>query len=124
MDWLESINKTLEYIEDNMFNDIKLEELSKLTYVSPFYLQKGFSVMTGYSISEYIRNRRLYLAALEIVLNKEKIIDIAYKFLYETPESFTKAFTRFHNHSPNEIKKDSSKIKIFLPLRLTIDIKG
>lgn len=124
MDWLESINKTLDYIEKNIMSEIDIDEISKITYVSPYYLQKGFSVMTGYSIGEYIRNRRLYLAALELVSSKAKIIDIAYKYLYETPESFTKAFIRFHDNTPYEIRKDSSKIKTFLPLRLTIEIRG
>ena len=79
--------------------------------------------MTGYSVAEYIRNRRLYLAAMELKSDNAKVIDVAYDFGYETPESFTKAFTRFHGVSPTDVKQ-GSPVKIFLPLSIKIDITG
>lgn len=80
--------------------------------------------MTGYTIGEYIRNRRLYLAALDINAKNEKVIDVAYKYGYDTPESFTKAFKRFHGVTPQQLSKDASNIKTFLPLKVTISILG
>jgi AraC family transcriptional regulator len=80
--------------------------------------------MTGYSISEYIRYRRLYLAALDVIADKEKVIDLAFKYGYETPESFTKAFSRFHGVSPMKLKGDAGRIKTFLPLKISILIQG
>ncbi len=80
--------------------------------------------MTGYSIGEYIRCRRLYLAALDVIAGRDKIIDLAYKYGYDTPESFAKAFSRFHGVSPMQLKKDTSGIKTFLPLKITVSIKG
>ncbi len=100
------------------------EEIANEVYMSPFYLQKGFKLMTGYSITEYIRNRRLYLAALEVIRAEDKIIDIAYKYGYDTPESFTKAFYRFHGLNPSQLKHDVDNIKVFLPLKITINIQG
>ena len=100
------------------------ENVANEVSISPFYLQKGFKIMTGYSVTEYIRNRRLYLAALDVIADKEKVIDLAYKYGNETPESFTKAFARFHGVSPMQLRKDSSKIKVFLPLKIKITIQG
>lgn len=124
MNWIEDVNKTLEYIENNILDDISVEKIAKVVNISPFYLQKGFSLIVGIGIKEYVRNRRLFLSALELGTGKSKVIDIAYKYSYETPESFTKAFTRFHGVSPSAIIKDRSKIKVFLPIHIELDIKG
>lgn len=124
MEWTESIRKTIDYIENHLLEEINNHELGKEVAISPFYLQKGFKVMTGITISEYIRNRRLYLAALDLILKDEKIIDVALEYGYESAESFTRAFSRFHGISPTGIKKNSSKIKSFLPFKITISILG
>lgn len=124
MEWTESIRRAIEYMEKHLLEDISATEISETVYISPFYLQKGFKMMTGYTLGEYIRGRRLYMAALDVIANKEKIIDLAYKYGYDTPESFTKAFSRFHGVSPKQIQGDVGKIKTFLSLRITISIKG
>lgn len=124
MEWIESIRKTIDYVEAHLLEEINSEIISKVVSISPYYLQNGFKILTGYTIAEYTRNRRLYLSALEIISNKEKIIDIAYKYNYDTPESFTKAFTRFHGISPKQLRKSPDKIKIFLPLKVKISIQG
>lgn len=138
MDWLRCINKTLTLIEDKLQQgddnsnssrdidsiDIAKIDLSKEVGVSSMYLQKAFPLMTGYTIAEYVRNRKLYLAALDIISNRMKVIDVAYKYGYTTPESFTKAFIRFHEISPLKLKADPSKLKVFLPMHVKIDIRG
>lgn len=124
MEWIESIRKTIDYAETHLLEEISIETISKVVSISPYYLQKGFKILTGYTIAEYIRNRRLYLSALEVISNKKKIIDIAYRYSYDTPESFAKAFTRFHGVSPNQLRKRPDKIKIFLPLKVKISIQG
>lgn len=124
MEWTESIRRTIAYIEEHLLEISGTEHIAKEIGISNFYLQKGFQFMTGYSITEYIRNRRLYLAALDVIANKDKVIDISYKYGYETPESFTKAFLRFHGISPRNLKKNPGKIKIFLPLKIKISIQG
>ena len=80
-------------------------------------------MMTGYGPGEYIRNRRLYKAALDLQKSDEKIIDIAFCYCYETPESFTKAFSRFHGVSPSQVR-EGAPIKPFLPLTVEISIHG
>ena len=79
--------------------------------------------MTGYGLGEYIRNRRLYKAALDLQKSDEKIVDIAFRYCYETPESFTKAFSRFHGVSPSQVR-EGAPIKAFLPLKIEISIHG
>ena len=74
MSWIDVIRKTIKYIEDNLLSIENIDEVASDMYISSFYLQKGFKLMTGYSISEYIRNRRLYLSALELMKSEDKII--------------------------------------------------
>lgn len=124
MNWLETIKSTIAYIEGHLLDLKNPDEIANEVFLSSFYLQKGFKFMTGYSISEYIKNRRLYLAALDLRTHHDKVIDIAYKYGYETPESFTKAFTRFHGFIPSKIQDNMSNMNVFLPLKITIVIQG
>ena len=124
MEWLTSIQKTLAFMEMHLLEDISSEEIAEQVHISSFYLQKGFKLMTGFTISEYIRNRRLYMAALDVIADQDKLIEIALRYGYETPESFTKAFTRFHGHTPSHIRQYRSQITVFLPLKITIRIQG
>lgn len=124
MDWTESLQKAIAYMEKNLLENISADDVARQVNISSFYFQKGFHIMTGYSVGEYLRNRRLYLAALDIAAGTEKVIEAAFKYGYETPESFTKAFCRFHGRSPAQIRKDASAIKTFLPLKISILIQG
>lgn len=124
MEWTECFRKAIDYMEEHLLEETGAEEVADEVHMSPYYFQKGFKIMTGFSIGEYIRCRRLYLAALDVLAGKDKVIDLAYEYGYDTPESFTKAFSRFHGVSPMQLKKDPSRIKTFLPLRITVSIKG
>lgn len=124
MEWITGLKTAINYMEENLLCDIGAEEIAKVVHISSFYFQKGFKIMTGYTINEYIRNRRMYLAGLDVIRKEGKIIDLAYKYGYETPESFTKAFTRFHGLSPVQLKEEPYRIKTFLPLTVEVIIKG
>jgi len=106
-----------------LLEELTVEEIARHAYLSPFYFQRGFSIICGYSVSEYIRNRRLSLAGYELFHTNHKIIDIALKYGYESPDSFTKAFTRFHGATPTEVRS-GTKIKEFLPLQVNLLLKG
>lgn len=123
MEWLTCIRATVDYIEEHLNDDVSVQDVADAVYLSPFFLQKGFSLMTGYGIGEYIRSRRLYEAALDLRNTDEKIIDIALKYAYDTPESFTKAFTRFHGATPSQVRA-GGHIHGFLPLKINITIHG
>ena len=124
MEWLTSIRKAIDYMEDHLQDDISAQDVAKEVFLSPYFLQKGFSLMTGYGIGEYLRNRRMYEAALDLQKTDEKVIDIAYRYAYDTPESFTKAFTRFHGGTPSQVRSGQMPVKVFLPLKININIQG
>ena len=124
MEWIESISKAISYIEDNLTNELTLEKIASTVLISPFYFQKGFSMLCGFTVSDYIRQRRLALAGGEIVSTDKKIIDIAMKYGYDSPDSFTKAFTRFHGITPTAVRKDGAMIKSFAPLKISFTLKG
>ncbi len=124
MEWLTAIRKTIAYIEGEILTVTSPEEVAAHVYISSMYLQRGFHIMTGFTIGEYIRNRRLYLAAMELINTDAKIIDIAMKYGYETPESFTKAFSRFHGAAPSQIRSGQAAPKSFLALTLNITVQG
>ena len=123
MEWLTGIRTAVDYMENHLEDNISAQDVAEQVYLSPFFLQKGFSLMTGYGIGEYIRNRRLYLAALDLKETKDKVIDIALRYCYETPESFTKAFSRFHGATPSQVRGGAS-ITAFLPLTITLSVQG
>ena len=124
MEWTTSLRSAIAYMEEHLNDNIAIEDVANHVHMSSFYLQKGFKLMTGYSLGEYIRNRRLYLAALDLVAGKEKVINIAYRYGYDTPESFSKAFSRFHGVSPMQVKGNTRNIQTFLPLKIKISIQG
>ena len=123
MEWLSCIRRAIDYMEHHLGDDISAQDVAEQVYLSPFFLQKGFSVLTGMGIGEYIRNRRLYLAACELMNSEDKVIDIALRYGYETPESFTKAFTRFHGATPSQVRAGAA-ITPFLPLTIKLSIQG
>lgn len=123
MEWINTFAKALNYVEENLLEDISIEDIAEVGNISPYYFQKAFQIFADMSVTEYIRGRRLYQAACELRATKIKVIDCAYKYLYETPESFTKAFTRFHGSSPARVR-NGGIIKSFLPLKVHIEIKG
>ena len=124
MNWSETISRAIDYIENNLTSDISIDDIAKQLYISSFYFQKGFSIVCGYSVGEYIRNRKLSLAAYELLHTDSKIIDIALKYGYDSPDSFTKAFTRFHGIAPKFARKKSAKLVLFNPLIIKITVEG
>lgn len=124
MEWTQSLRKAIEYMEQHICDPIGPADVAAAVNISAFYLQKGFQILTGYSLMEYLRNRRLYSAALDLLSGDDKVIDVAYKYCYQTPESFAKAFARYHGFPPSLVKKERARIRPFLPLKLKISIQG
>ena len=124
MEWTETLKRTIVYMEDHLLEENPAEGAAKAVCLSPLYLQKGFKLVTGYSMGEYVRNRRLYLAGLEAIAGREKVIDLAYRYGYDTPESFSKAFSRFHGVSPAQLRQSPEWLTPFLPLKITLSIRG
>ena len=123
MEWSICIEKSIEYIENNLENNITVLDVANHVYISPFFLQRGFSIIVGYGIGEYIRNRRLFQAALDLKNKDVKVVEVALKYCYESHESFTKAFTRFHGVTPLQVK-NGALFKKFYPIKVKINIQG
>ena len=123
MEWLTAIRTAIDYMETHLADDIEVQDVADAVYLSPFFLQRGFSLMSGYGIGEYLKNRRLYEAALTLRQTDEKVIDVALHCCYETPESFTKAVTRFHGATPSQVR-GGAPIRTFLPLTIHLTIQG
>lgn len=124
MEWTKSISEAVDYIERHITENITAEDVAKHVSISSFYFQKGFSMLCGYTVTEYIRNRRLALAAGELSAGDVKVIDVAMKYGYDSPDSFAKAFTRLHGITPSMACKDQAMIKSFTPLKLKISLEG
>lgn len=122
--WNEGLQNAIQYIEDNLTEDIDIADIAARAYVSPFYFHKIFGVLCGFTVGEYIRNRRLALAAEELSSFDVKVIDIALKYGYDSPDSFARAFARFHGISPSAAKEKGAKIKSFAPLRIKLTLEG
>ena len=123
MEWLASIRMAIDFMEAHLEDDIGAQDVADRVYLSPFFLQKGFSLMTGCGIGEYIRKRRMYQAALDLKETEDKVIDIALRYCYETPESFAKAFSRFHGVTPSQAR-DGAPVRTFLPLTIKLSVQG
>ena len=124
MEWLACIKESIDYMESNLMEIRSPEEVADHVNISCMYLQKGFQILTGYTLGEYMRNRKLYLAAVELNNSSIPIIDIALKYGYETPASFCKAFQRFHGVTPMDVRKSRGSIKSFLRLNISISVQG
>lgn len=124
MDWLTGIQRVINYIEDHLTEEIDYEKIAKEALCSSFYLQRIFSILCGITLGDYIRNRRLTLAGNELSSSDKKVIDVALKYGYESPESFTRAFSKFHGITPSEAKKDGKNLKFFSRLSIKISLTG
>ena len=124
MNWIEILNSVIDYLEDHLLDDITITDIARHVHTSNSHLQRGFSALAGLTIGEYIRNRRLTLASFELTHKDMKIIDIAIKYGYESAESFSKAFNRFHGLTPSAAKQNSNNLKSYSRLTIKIIMEG
>lgn len=124
MDSIKSMNSALTYIEENLTNDIDFKEAAKLAFCSEYHFKRMFSFLTGISLSEYIRRRRLTLAAFELKDRSAKVIDIAIKYGYHSPDSFARAFQHLHGIRPSEAKHNGHSLKAYPRMTFQLSIKG
>ncbi|MBP3963437.1 AraC family transcriptional regulator [Paenibacillus lignilyticus] len=125
MNLLADMNGAIAYIEDNLTEEIDFKEVAKLAMCSEFHFKRMFSFLAGVSLSEYIRRRRLTLAAFELQSSNEtKIIDIAVKYGYNSPDAFTRAFQGLHGLTPTEARSNGQTLKAYPRMTFQLTIKG
>ena len=124
MDWIQGVQNAVRFIEDNITEELDYDEIAKQAYVSSFHFQRAFGILCGFTLGEYIRNRRLTLAGLELSAGKIKVIDVAVKYHYDSPDSFNRAFSRFHGISPSSAKKEGAILKSLAPLKIKFNLEG
>lgn len=124
MDWLTRMNRAMDYIEMNLTGEIELAEVAHRACCSSHQFQRMFSFITNVTLAEYIRRRRLTLAALELQNSDTKVIDIALKYGYESPVSFARAFQMLHGVTPAMARQVGTSLKAYPRLSFLITIKG
>jgi AraC family transcriptional regulator len=124
MEWSERLNTAIDYIEDNLAGEINISEAAKRSFCSPFYFQRMFFAITGVTPSEYIRHRRITLAARDLTSTNSRIIDIALKYGYDSPDSFTRAFKNIHGIAPTIAREPGVKLTAFPRISFNVVIKG
>ena len=124
MEWVVGIQKAIDYIEDHITEELDYEEIAKIGFSSSYHFQRVFSILCGYTLGEYIRSRRLTLAGVELAGDKVKVIDAAVKYGYDSPDSFAKAFARFHGITPSAAREPGAELRSFSRLSIRIALEG
>lgn len=124
MEWLQRMTNAVDYMEEHLEGPIDVARIAKVACSSSFHFQRMFHMLTGSTVVEYIRKRRLTLAARELAAKKAKVIDVALKYGYETPESFAKAFKRLHGISPVAARRPGLSLKAFPRITFQLSAKG
>ncbi|ACL76998.1 AraC family transcriptional regulator [Ruminiclostridium cellulolyticum] len=124
MDWLNRMNKAIDYIESNLADKISYNKAAQIACCSTYHFQRMFSSITDVPLSEYIRRRRLTLAAFELQTSDIKVIDVAFKYGYESPEAFSRAFKKLHGVMPTSARDIGISLKAFPKMTFSISIKG
>jgi AraC family transcriptional regulator len=124
MDWLDRMNSAMEYIETNLANNISYDQIAQKACCSTYHFQRMFPFITGISLSEYIRRRRLTLAAFELQTTDIKVIDVAMKYGYDSPEAFARAFKNLHGTIPISARDNGVSLKAYPRMTFHISIKG
>lgn len=124
MEWIEGMNAAVNYMEEHILDEISYDELGRLAGCSPFHFQRIFTYLGGVTLTEYIRRRRMSLAAVELTDKNVKVIDVAMKYGYNSPTAFSRAFQSVHGILPTDAKEEGALVKSFPPIRFQMTVKG
>ena len=124
MEWVERLNQSMNYIEEHLTDEIDYEQLGRIACCSAYHYQRMFTYMAGITLAEYIRRRKMSLAAVDLQDGKSKIIDVAQKYGYLSPTAFNRAFKSFHGIAPSSVKNKDVSVKSFSPIVFKIAVKG
>lgn len=124
MDWIGRLNSAIDYIEENICDTINIEEVAKIACCSTYHFQRMFAYMANIPLSEYIRRRRMSLAAVDLQNGDSKVIDVSLKYGYDSPTAFNRAFKSVHGLSPSQAREEGTTLIAYPPISFQITIKG
>ncbi len=124
MEWIERLNDAISYIEEHLTEEIDMNQLGRIACCSSYHFQRMFTYMAGVPLAEYIRRRKMSLAAVDLQGRGMKIIDVAGKYGYSSPTAFNRAFQSVHGIAPSSLKKEGVSVKSFPPITFKITVKG
>lgn len=124
MEWLVRMKDALDLMERKMEEQLDIGEIAKVAYSSPFHFQRMFHMLTGVTVAEYIRKRKLTLAAQELAISSAKVLDVALKYGYDSPESFSKAFRKLHGITPSAAREPGAQLKAFPRISFHLSLKS
>lgn len=124
MEWLKKLGKAIDYIEDNLDKEISYDEAARIACCSPYYFQRVFSYVSGVSLAEYIRRRKMTQAAFELQRADSRVIDVALKYGYSSPTSFNRAFQNVHGITPTAAKLGGNVLQAYPSIQFKIEITG
>ena len=124
MNWIAGIQHVIDYIEETITEELDYDEIAKRACSSSFHFQRVFGILCGCTLGEYIRARRLTLAGIELAASSAKVIDIALKYGYDSPESFGRAFAKFHGITPSQARAAGANLKSFSKLSVKLVLEG
>ncbi len=124
MEWIERLNQAINYMEEHLTEQVDYEELGRIAGCSSYHFQRMFSYMAGMPLSEYIRKRKMSLAAVDLQGGRIKIIDAAEKYGYSSPTAFNRAFQSVHGIAPSAIRTEGVSVKSFPPITFKLTVKG
>ena len=122
--WIEGFQESIDFIEQGLADELDIGDIAEKAALSPFYYQRIFGALCGMTVGEYVRARRMTLAAQELVGSDVKVIDVAVKYGYDSPDSFAKAFQRFHGITPSQARETGAGLRSFAPFHIRITLEG
>lgn len=124
MNWMTGLQRAIDYVEEHILEDVNLEEAAAQSFSSSYHFQRVFSIVCDMTLGEYIRNRRLSLAGADLARGEMKVIDAAVKYGYDNPDSFARAFQRFHGVLPSQVKTGGTPLRSFSRIVLKVSMEG
>jgi AraC family transcriptional regulator len=124
MDWQDRMNQAITWIEEHLTEEFQWEDAARAASCSPFHFLRMFEVITGMTAGDYVRRRRLSQAALELAAGDAKVIDLALRYGYDSPDSFAKAFRKLFGCTPTEARRPGVRLRSYPPIAFTISLKG